>query len=416
MALKMLYRYLYTALPAFLLAILWLATGCGTKSTEGAAELPADASWEQVKAAARDKTVTMMMWQGDPLINRYMQEWVKPRVQEQYGIKLALVSGQGSQVVSTLMAERDAGRKTSALDLVWINGETFFQLRQIEGLHGPFTDRLPNSRFVNWESPFIAVDFQQPVDGWECPWGNVQMALIYDSAQVPEPPQTLADWERWWAANPGKFTFGHDFTGMTLLKSWLIALAGSDTALHGLFDETLYSRHSAELWAFINRNKQHFWNKGQSFPSSLAQMHQLFANGELLFTMSNNDAEVDNKIAEGFFPNNSRAYVPQTGTIQNSHYLGIPAGSGAREAAMVVINFLISPEAQWEKMKPSVWGDGTILSMEKLDAEWLRRFAELPGRKHAPDRAAIQDRALMEPAPEYMIRLFADFRTHVINQ
>jgi len=409
------------AISAFLLfcAVL-LATRCSSPSAESAdqsaaAGLPEDAPWEQVEAAARGRTVTMMMWQGDPLINRYMQEWVKPRVKERFGINLDIVSGQGSQVVSTLMAERDAGRKTSALDLVWINGETFYQLRQIEGLYGPFTNRLPNSAYMNWESPFIAYDFQQPVDGWECPWGNVQMTLIYDSTQVPEPPQTLADWERWWAANPGKFTLGHDFTGMTLLKSWLIALAGGDTALNGDFNEALYTQHSAELWAFLNRNKSNFWNKGQSFPASLAQMHQLFANGELWFTMSNNDAEVDNKIAEGFFPDNSRAYVPEIGSIQNSHFLGIPSGTAEREAAMVVINFLISPEAQWEKMKPSVWGDGTILAMDKLDPAWAQRFAELPGRRYAPNRAAIQDRALMEPAPEYMIRLFADFRTHVIN-
>ncbi|MBI1191609.1 MAG: ABC transporter substrate-binding protein [Bacteroidetes bacterium] len=412
----MLYRCFHVVLPVFLLATFLLASGCGSKNPEGAAELPANASWEQMEEAARDQTVTMMMWQGDPLINRYMQEWVRPRVKERFGIDLELVSGQGSQVVSTLMAEQDAGRKTSALDLVWINGETFYQLRQIDGLYGPFTERLPNSRYVNWGSPFIAYDFQQPVNGWECPWGNVQMALIYDTAQVPQPPQTLADWERWWAANPGKFTFGHDFTGMTLLKSWLIAFAGGDTALNGAFDEALYAQHSAELWAFINRNKKHFWNKGQSFPASLAQMHQLFANGELWFTMSNNDAEVDNKIAEGFFPGNSRAYVPLTGTIQNSHYLGIPAGAAEREAAMLVINFLISPEAQWEKMKPSVWGDGTILALDKLEPEWAQRFDALHGRKYAPDRAIIQDRALMEPAPEYMIRLFADFRTHVINQ
>jgi hypothetical protein len=37
------------------------------------------------------------------------------------------------------------------------------------------------------------------------------------------------------------------------------------------------------------------------FPENVAQVHQLFSNGELWFTMSNNDAEVDSKIAEGLF-------------------------------------------------------------------------------------------------------------------
>lgn len=392
-----------------------LLPGCGARQAP-AEPFTDSTTWAAIELAASGSSLTMMMWQGDPLINRYMQDWVKPRVRERFGIDLQLVSGQGSQVVSTLMAEREAGRNASELDLVWINGETFYQLRQIDALFGPFTDRLPNSRFVNWDNPFISVDFQQPVNGYECPWGNVQLALIYDSGQVPQPPQTLQDWERWWAANPGKFTVGNDFTGMTLLKSWLIHLAGGRDSLSGPFDLNKYEKHSAELWDFINHNKKYFWNEGSSFPSSVAQMHQLFANGELWFTMSNNDAEVDNKINEGFFSGDSRAYVPVTGTIQNSHFLGIPAAARHKEAALVVINFLISPEAQLEKMKPDVWGDGTVLSPERLEPEWKEQFAALPGRRYAPDRASIQDRALMEPDPEYMIRLFADFRTHVIGQ
>jgi putative spermidine/putrescine transport system substrate-binding protein len=42
------------------------------------------------------------------------------------------------------------------------------------------------------------------------------------------------------------------------------------------------------------------------FPENVAQVHQLFSNGELWFTMSNNDAEVDSKIAERPFPNSQQ--------------------------------------------------------------------------------------------------------------
>jgi putative spermidine/putrescine transport system substrate-binding protein len=397
-----------------LLTALW--AGCSGPAADGSApgpdELPA--TWPELEQQARGSRVTMMMWQGDPLINRYMQDWVVPELRNRYGVELRLVSGQGSQILQTLMAECEAGRRDSQLDLIWINGETFFQLRELAALYGPFTDRLPNNRYVDWDNPFIAVDFQQPVQGYECPWGNVQMALIYDSLRVPQPPQTLTGWENWWRANPGLFTLGNDFTGMTLLKSWLIQLAGGGNALNGPFDPQRYDSLSAQLWDFVNRNKSFFWNRGSTFPASVAQMHQLFAQGELAFTMSNNDAEVDNKIAEGFFPLSSRAYVPATGTIRNSHYLGIPAQSRQKAAALVAINFLISPEAQWQKAQPAVWGDGSVLSLDRLEPAWRERFASIPGRRYAPPREALAGLALMEPAPEYMIRLFADFRTHVL--
>ncbi len=373
-------------------------------------------TWEQISQEAKGETVTLMMWQGNPLINRYVKHYVAPRLKKQYDIELDIVGGQGNTIVSTLMTELEAGKDASEIDLVWINGETFYQLRQIEALYGPFVNKLPNSRYIDWENPFIKYDFQQEANGYECPWGNVQLALIYNSEKVPHPPMTLEELESWVSAHPGKFTISNDFTGMTLLKSWLIHLAGGKGALKGDFDEQKYQKYSAQLWQYINRIKPYFWNGGTTFPSSAAQMHQLFANGELWFTMSNNDEEVDNKIQQGLFQESSRAYVPETGTIQNSHYMGIVKHSAKKAGAMVVCNYLLSPAAQLEKMKPAVWGDGTILSMEKLPKEWQEKFRSVPGRKNAPDRVTIQAKALMEPAPEYMIRLFEDFRAEIMEK
>jgi putative spermidine/putrescine transport system substrate-binding protein len=147
----------------------------------------------------------------------------------------------------------------------------------------------------------------------------------------------------------------------------------------------------------------------------VAQLHQLFASGEVDFTMSNNDGEVDTKILQGTFPETARAFVLDGGTIQNSHYLGIPRQSPRLAAALVAANFLISPEAQLEKLDPRVWGDGTVLDLGRLPPEWRRRFENLPERRYAPRRAEILDKAIAEPDAQYMIRIFEDFRKHVIE-
>ncbi|MEO1714367.1 MAG: hypothetical protein AAFU60_13630, partial [Bacteroidota bacterium] len=83
---------------------------------------------------------------------------------------------------------------------------------------------------------------------------------------------------------------------------------------------------------------------------------------------------------------------------------------------MAVVNFLISPEAQLQKADPTVWGDGTILAMDKLPKEVRMQFDSIPNRVYAPKRSDIQQNALMELAPEYMIRLAEDFRTKIIEQ
>lgn len=376
---------------------------------------PAHLEWDELRQRARGQTVNMMMWMGDPNINNYMQNYVAPEVKRRFDISLEIANGQGNTIVSILMSELEAGKTDGELDLVWINGETFYQLRQIDGLYGPFAKRLPNARYIDWDNPFIKYDFQQPINGYEVPWGNVQFTMIYDSAEVRNPPKTREALARYVRNHPGRFTIANDFSGMTFLKSLLIGMAGPGT-LSGEFNEAKYQTYSSRLWQYINRIKPYFWKEGETFPESVSAMHQLFVNGELHFTMSNNDNEVGNKILEGFFPKTARAYVLKKGTIQNSHYLGIPVNSTDKAASMVVSNFLISPEAQYRKARPGVWGDGTVLSTPKLPDSLQSKFAEIPKRRYAPSRDSLQKYALQELAPEYMIRLYEDFRTKVIQQ
>lgn len=395
-----------------------------TESHSGKPEKPARQSydpsqsknWERMVDQARGSTVNLMMWQGDPLINAYMQNYVVPQVKERYDIDLQIANGQGSTIVQILLAELEAGKPQSELDLMWINGETFYQLRQIKALFGPWTSALPNTQYINFENPFIGIDFQQEIDGYECPWGNVQLALIYNEEQVPTPPKNLEELAAFVKKHPGKFTFDVGFTGLTLLKSWMISFAKSPEVLAGDFSEEKYQQYSQQLWDYIREIRPYLWKEGKTFPEAVAPMHQMFSNGELWFTMSNNDAEVDNKISQGLFPETARAYVLESGTIQNAHYMGISRLSGNKNAAMTVVNFLISPEAQLKKADPTVWGDGTILAMNKLPKEVRVQFDSIPNRVYAPKRAEIQEHALMELAPEYMIRLAEDFRSKIIEQ
>jgi putative spermidine/putrescine transport system substrate-binding protein len=399
-------------LSLFLLGLVFLIACSSSEQRDPSAIL--NQSWAQIEEKGRNQPVTLVMWLGDPYINDYMNKYVKPELKKRYGIDLQISSGQGAQIVQTLVAERDAGQP-SQIDMAWINGETFYQLRQVDGLLGPVVDKMPNARYINFNNPFIGTDFQQPIAGMECPWGNVQLAIIYDSKTVPNPPRSFAELPAYVKAHPGQMTIPNEFTGMTLLKSWMIALSGDPKLFQGKFREDVYKKWSGELWKQVNAIKPYFWKQGQTFPEQLSTLHQLFANGEVAFTFSNNDAEVDNKVNLGFFPKTARAYVLAPGTIQNSHYMGIIKHAQHPEAAMVVANFLMSPEAQLKKMDPSVWGDHTVLDLQKLPADYRTKFENLPTRRYAPKRENIAGMAFQEPAPEYMTRLYKDFRTYVIE-
>lgn len=77
---------------------------------------------------------------------------------------------------------------------------------------------------------------------------------------------------------------------------------------------------------------------------------------------------------------------------------------------MVVVDFLLSPEAQLRKQDPAVWGDPTVLNMDRLSAEDRAAFAEQPRgvATLAPDELGP---ALPEPHPSWMTRLEQEWRS-----
>jgi putative spermidine/putrescine transport system substrate-binding protein len=86
-----------------------------------------------------------------------------------------------------------------------------------------------------------------------------------------------------------------------------------------------------------------------------------------------------------------------------------------KPAALVLTNFLISPEAQLEKALPDRWGDGSVLSVSKLPLEYRDRFQNISGRIRIPTREQLEPFALEEPAPQVMIQLYEDFRRIIIE-
>lgn len=404
---------------------LWIGVACvlllsacspGAPRDDRYADGLAGVPWDSVLADARGQTVDWLMWGGDPLINAFVQNYVAPTMRDSFGVDIRVTPAQGNEIVTALMGELEAGRTDGAYDLVWINGETFYQLRRIDALWGPFAEQLPSAHYVDYDNPFIGRDFQQATDGYEAPWGNVQMTLIYDTARTQNPPTTRTELYEWVKANPGRFTWDAQFTGLAFLKSLFTDIAGGSDALAGDFDEARYQPAIDDLIAYVDSLKPYLWKGGETYPAGVAQLHQLFASGEVDFTMSYNDSEVDNKVAQGLFPTTARAYVPDWGLIQNSHYLGIPRLAKDKAAALVLIAFLQSPAAQLRKLDPAVWGDGTVLSLGKLPDDWRARFQTAPGRQYAPTRASIADRAVPELAPEYTIRIERDFRERVIER
>ena len=373
-------------LLAFLGGVLaWALWSIMTRPSEeetGRAEgAPASAEWAQVVEQAKGQTVHFYAWGGSEAINQYIA-WVGQQVKARYGVTLEHVRLDDTAVaVNKIIGENQAGKHTGgSVDLIWINGANFATLKQANLLYGPVLPNLPNQAYLDPASPLVTHDFGLPTEGYEVPWGAAQFVMVYDSARTPQPPRSLPALVEWAKNNPGQFTYpqASSFIGMTFLKHLLYMAEGGPSTFQVPFDEATFARRATHYADVLADLTPHLWQQGQSYPPTQARLDEMLANGEVAFSMHFNPAEASSLIAQGLYPETVRTMVFDEGTIANTHFVALPYNGKSNAGAQVVANFLLGPEAQLEKANPEIWGDFTVLEMNRLPSDWQQQFANQP--------------------------------------
>ncbi len=346
------------------------------------AQAQAQSPWSSIEARARGQTVYFNAWAGSQNINAYLQ-WAAGELLSRFGVKLEHVKiSDIAEVVKRVRSEKAAGKSTQgSVDMVWINGENFLTMKREGLLFGPFAESLPNFSYVDVQGkPTTRLDFSEPTEGMEAPWGMAQLTFFSDSARVPNPPRSMAELLAFAKANPGRVSYPRlpNFHGTTFVKQALLEANADRTALYRPVTPEALTRAGAPLWAYLDALHPHLWRAGKQFPQNSAAVRQMMADGELLLALTFNPNEAANEIAARRLPPSVASYQFTKGTIGNTHFLGIPFNTRAREGAQVVINFLLSAEAQARKADISKWGDPTVLALDKLPPAERERFASAP--------------------------------------
>lgn len=365
-------------------------------------------NWGEILEKARGQTVYWKAWAGSQADNDYIQ-WTAEQVGERFGVDLRHVKiTNPAELVSGTLAEKAAGKDTGgATDLLWINGENFYAMKKNDLLFGPFTQMLPNFRkYVDADDPAFTHDFTVPTEGLEAPWGLAQVVFIHDSAVLENPPRSMPELLEFAKANPGRFTHPQVryFMGSTFLKQALYEMVEDPEVLLQAPTEENFQRVTAPLWAWYDELKPHLWRHGRQFPESGPMQNQLLADGEVDISMSFSPFEASHLIETGMFPDTVRTFAMDVGTIGNANFLAIPYNSSAKEGALAVINFLLSPEAQLRGMDPRYRGSFTVLDMQRLPEAMREKFHNLD---LGPATLGKQElgKTLPEPHPEWMNRI-----------
>jgi putative thiamine transport system substrate-binding protein len=370
---------------------------------------PAD--WDGVIAAADGQTVYWHAWGGSTQTNDFIA-WVGERVAADYGVVLEHVKlTDTADAVTRVLSEKQAGEDDdSAVDMIWINGANFAAMKDADLLFGPYAEQLPNWAVVDVDGKTVQTDFTVPTDGYESPWAMAQVVFDYDTADIIAPMGSMQEILDWTASNPGRFTYPQppDFLGTTFLKQVLVDILDDPTVLSVAATDETYDATVAPLWTYLDALTPNLWRSGQAYPSTGTAMFPLIADGELDLSISFSPGAASAAIANFELPETVRTFVLDKGTIGNASFVAIPYNSGSTEGAMIVANFLMSPEAQARAQDPNLLGYGTVLNMDALTVEDRALFDALELGVATLSPAELGT-AVAEPHPSWMTRIADDW-------
>ena len=286
-------------------------------------------------------------------------------------------------------------------------------MKENDLLFGPWAEDLPNWSLLDPEgNPALTEDFTVPVEGLEAPWSMAQVVFYYDSARLAEPPMSIPELLDWAKQNPGRFTFPQppNFLGSTFLKQALLGLVEDPAPLYAPVEEGDYEAITGPLWTYMDALTPLLWRNGDAYPQTGPAQRQLMADGEIDLAISFNPGEASAAIADFELPDSVRSFVLDGGTIGNASFLAIPYNANAKAGAMVLANFLTSPEAQARKQNPEILGTPTVLDVPNLPTEDRVLFDEFELGVATLSPEELGD-PLPEPHPSWMERIEQDWET-----
>ena len=359
-------------------------------------------NFDSVLKSAKGTTVNFYGWGGDEKINKWVNTKLEKYVKDKYDITLNSVPMDIDQILNKMLGEKQAGSKKGSIDLVWINGENFYTAKKNNLLYGPFVDYLPNyKKYVDTNSDDVKYDFGYEINGYEAPYGKAQFVFINDSAATPEIPKNTKELMEFAKKYKGEVTYPAppDFTGSAFVRNVLYDIVGYDKLMKMGSNKEKVKETIQPAMDYLKELRPYLWKQGKTYPANIAQVDNMFADKELVMTMSYDPNSVGGMIESGIFKATSRSFVFDKGSLGNTNFVAIPSNVSNLDGALAVINAILSPEMQSSKYNPADWGALPVLDYDKLDKNEKDLFDKVPlGKGVIPQSELLKKRLPELPA------------------
>ena len=394
---------------AGMLALSWaaMAQPALPKGDPGAAAfrdgfLAGTIAWSDVVARARKEgTVNWFFWGGNEALNGWVDRFVIPEMAKLGVTMKASRIPNTRDAVDLVVADNSAGRGIGqgTVDAIWINGANTLTLGNQGALLGAFAERLPNARYFDFDPNSTTArlnlyDLGYPTAGRLMPWGAEQHICYIDSGRLPaaKAPASFKDLEPYVRANPGRFAYikPPHFNGNTFVETVLYATNPDGYKPFQKdrkdFTPEEFTRLVAPGFEYLRRIEPFLLGGGGKegqrgapvYPENPAASYRMFADGEIDMGCGFGLFSVSIRVANGTFPPTAQTLAfPKEGMILGKNFIGLPNNAPHPAAALVLANFLSSPEAQITKLASVGYPLG--LELARLEpADQIKAVAAAP--------------------------------------
>lgn len=344
--------------------------GCSNQSNNVAQQEVSNQTYEEIMEISKGSTVNFYGYGGNEVMNKWFDNYIIPQMKEKYDIKVKRVGMNIDEIINSLISDKQTNNLNGNMDVIWINGENFKNAKESNLLLGEFTTKLPNyNDYIDKNAEDIKRDFGTSVDNMEAPWGKSQFAIIVNNDKVDKDIKNTEDLKEVIMKNPGKFTYPAlpDFTASAFVRNVIYDIVGYENIKDIDADEKKVKETIQPAINYLNEIKPYLWNKGNTYPSTTAQLDNMYSDEEVYFTMTYSPNIVPARIESKEFAKETDIISFESGNISNTHFLTVPFNSKNQEGAMVLINYLIGIDAQASKTFSENWGDSTVLDMNKVE-------------------------------------------------
>ena len=385
----------------FIFLLIMAAMFLGACKSKKASVEPADFN-DAMKSAA-GKTVSFYGWGGDQMINRWIDTILAPTLKQKYDVSLVRVPMDAGDILNKLTGEKQAGVNSGDIDVVWINGENFYLAKTAGLLYGPIIDKVENyARYIDGDTPDSHFDFGVAIEGMEVPYGKAQLVFIADSAVLNSFPAGTGELLELAKRNPGRLTYPAppNFTGSAFVRNIISDIVGYDAFFNAPADEQgLYAVIKPAL-DYLAELKPYLWQQGETYPRDNIALDMMYADGQALMTVNYTPFHAAQRIAAGQFPPTSRTFVFDRGNIGNTHYVAVAYNAPHKDAALVLINHIISAEMQISKYDTKNWGDLPVFDINRLNDDEKNLLNSIDNGIGILSPATLQEKRIPEVQAE----------------